>query len=110
MDVADDMVDVVLIYDNLRESALYKLVAEFIHCAVLHIHRLNLGAWHHAIPHLGVAEVEGVVEDLHLGGYLLVVLGVVDTALHEIVEIHTGKACSLLLLFHLHSHDKEHGS
>ena len=110
MDVADDMVDVVLIHYYLGESALYELVAQFIYGTFLHVHSLNLGAWHHAIPHLGVAEVEGVVEDFHLIGYLLVILGIVDTALHEIVEIHSGESRSLLLFLHLHSHHEEHGT
>ena len=53
VDVAHDMVDIILIDDDLGVSAFDELLAEFLQRGI-YLYRLNLGTWHHTVAHLGI--------------------------------------------------------
>ena len=53
VDVAHNMVDIILIDDNLGVSAFDKFLAEFLQLGI-YLYRLNLGTWHHTVAHLGI--------------------------------------------------------
>ena len=53
VDIAHNMVDVILIDDDLGVSAFDELLAEFLQRGI-DLYRLNLGTWHHTVAHLGI--------------------------------------------------------
>ena len=77
MDIADDVVDILAVDDNLRVSALDKLVLQLFDGAFVNVDSLNLRSRHHTVAHLCIGKVQRVMEDFHLFLYL-VVLGIVD--------------------------------
>ena len=81
------MVYVVVIDNNLRVSALYKLLHELLSGAVVYVDSVYLRSGHHAVAHLGLRKVESVLKHLHLI-INLIVLRVVYARLYKIVEIN----------------------
>ena len=98
MDVADNVVYIITIDHYLAMAAVYELVLELFHRAVLNVDGINLGSGYHTVTHLGIGKVEGIVKQLHLVLYLRVVLGIVYARLHQIVEVDLGKLLALRLL------------
>ena len=82
------MVYVTLIYHNLRVAALYELLLQLVDVAVVHVDSVYLSSRYHAVAHLGIGEVERVLENLDLIAHLITTWGTVDRRLQEIVEVH----------------------
>jgi hypothetical protein len=103
VDIADDVVDILFVDNDFRVSALYEFLAELIERGI-GLYSLNFGSRHHAVAHLCVGEVECILEDLHLVIDIRVFLCIIDTRLHQVVEVNLREAFVLSLLVHLHSH------
>ncbi len=84
VDVADDVVDVSVVDDNLGAAALDKLLTELFEGGVL-LYGVYLGTRYHAVAYFGVGEVEGILEYLHLVLHIFLLRGVVDTLRDEVV-------------------------
>lgn len=65
VDVADNVVDVLLVDEDLGVAALDKLLLQLVGRAVVG-DGIDFRARHHAVADLEVGEVKGILEDLHL--------------------------------------------
>lgn len=110
MYVADDMVNVALIDYNLTVSALYELLLQLVEGAVIGVDGIDFRTRYHTVADLCIGEVEGILKNLYLIVDVVVVLGVVDARLHEIVEVDLRKRSFLLLSRYLHAEEAEHAS
>ena len=96
MYISDDIVDALFVDDELGEAALDKGAHEFLGGGLL-AHGLYLGAVDHAVAYAEVGEVEGILEDLDLGIYILGAVALLDARLDEVVEVHLGESLSRTL-------------
>ena len=99
VDVALDMVDVVVIDEDFRVAALDEFLAQFVGGAVVSDGD-DFRARNHAVADARFAEIEGVLEDFDLVVDVVVVLCAVDAGMDEIVEIDSRKFAFLDLLVH----------
>ena len=106
VDVADDVVDVLLVDEDLGVAALDKLLLQLVGRAVVG-DGIDLRARHHAVADLEVGEVEGILEDLHLVVDLASLRRVVDGGLDEVVEVHLGKRAVVVALLHLDAQEAQ---
>ena len=106
MDVAYDMVYVLVVDYNLRVAALYEFLHKHVCGAVVYVYGVNLSARYHAVPYLGLWEVKGILEYLDLIVYVGI-LGIVDARLHKIVEVYFGESLIIVLLIHAYSYDAQ---
>ena len=97
------MVDVALVYDNLRVAALYKHLFQLLQGARIHIYGIYLGTRNHAVANLGIREVKSVLEYLHLVVDIFFVLSVIDARLHEVVEVYLCESLVVGLLLHFYA-------
>ena len=68
---------------------------------------INLRSRYHTIAHLCLREVECILEDLHLLTDLLIMSGVIDTALNEVIKINLRKLMSIDILIDADTHQTE---
>ena len=100
------MVDVVVIDEDFRMAALDEFLSQVVGGAVVG-HSYDFRAWNHAVAHARLAEIEGVLEDFHLVFNLVVVAGVANARLHEVVEVHFRKFALYHVLVHLDAEDAQ---
>ena len=106
MDITDDVVDVLVIDDDLAMAALDEGLLEFLDGGGV-FDSIDLRTGHHTVAHLRLREVKGVLEDLDLLAYQVLITGIVDTGLHEIVEIDLRELPFFVLLRHADAYEPE---
>ena len=101
------VVDVPLVDYYLRVATFYEQSLEPVHlCVFVHCH--DLGARHYAVPDLDCAEVQSILEYLHLVLNLLFVVYIVYVALYQVVEVYLGECLASYVLLYLHAcHSQE---
>ena len=82
------MVDVVLVDDNLGVAAFYEFLHEFLGSAVVYVNGIDFGAWHRAVAHFAIGEIESILEYLYFVVYFIFVLRVLYARLHQVVEVN----------------------
>ena len=103
------MVDVLMIDNDLGVAALNEHLLQLLDTAGI-LDGINLRTWNHTVADAGLRKLQGVLEYLHLVLYLLLVLGIVDALLYQIVQVHTGKLLVVLFLLHLDACQPEESS
>ena len=86
MDVADHVVDVFMIDQNLTVAALDEHLHQLFDGRRI-FYGIDLGARHHTVAHLRIGEIEGILENLDLLADIVFIVGIVDAGLHQIVEV-----------------------
>ena len=114
VNVADDVVNGVLVDDDLGEAGLDKYAHELLGRGAL-VDSLYLGAVYHAVADAEVGEVERILEDLDLGVDILGAIALLDARLDEVVKVHLGEGLGGALLVELdakeaHDHSGTGGS
>ena len=71
-------------------SALYEFLFQLFDITRI-LNCIYLRTRHHTVTHLCLREIQGILEDTHLLLDILLVLGIIDTALHQIVQVHLSK-------------------
>ena len=100
------MVDILMVDHNLGMPALDKELLQLLNGAGI-LDGVDFRARNHAIAHLGLAELQRVLEDAHLLLNLVLTARIVDARLHQIVEIHLGEGTHIGRLAHLHAKDTQ---
>ena len=77
MDIANDVVDVFVVDDNLAVAALYETLLELVNAAGV-FNGVNLRSGHHTVADLRLREIECVLEYLYLLFNIVVTPGVVN--------------------------------
>ena len=109
MNIAHHMVDVALVYDNLRIAALYKHLLQLLQVAGIHVYGIYFGTRNHAVAHLGIWEVKSVLEYIHLVVDIFFILCIIDARLHKIVEVYLCESLVVGLFLHFYAnHSKKH--
>lgn len=98
MDIADHVVNVVLIDNNLADTVFNERVLQFLNRR-LDVYGNDFRSRNQAVPYLDVREIQCILEDLDFRINLFFVLGFVNTALDEIVGSILVKALLLASLF-----------
>ena len=101
------MVNVFLIDYDFGIAAFYELLHEFFKGTVVYIHCIYLRPGHHTVANLGVGEVKGILEYLHFLIDFILISGIVDAGLDEIVQIHLRETFIIAFRIHLYSNDTE---
>ena len=91
MDIADHVVNVVLIDNNLADTVFNERVLQFLNRR-LDVYGNDFRSRNQAVPYLDVREIQCILEDLDFRINLFFVLGFVNTALDEIVQVHFGES------------------
>ena len=89
-------------------SALYEHLLQLVKVAGL-VDGVNLCSRHHAVAHLRLRKLQGVLEYAHLLLYLVLVACIVDTRLHQVVEVYLRELFLSVVVLHLdsqQSHDE----
>ena len=110
MDVANDVVDILTEHDNLRVTTLNEFAFQLLNATVVNVYCINLCTRHHTVAHLRIGKVEGVMEYFHLLFYLVFVLGIIDTRLHQKVEVNLCKFLIVTLLGQFHTNNTQQSS
>ena len=100
------MVDILVIDDNLTVTALDEDLTEGLEGGGI-FDGIDLGTGHHAVAHLRLGEVEGVLEDTYLLTDLVFIAGTVDAGLHEVVEIDLRELVFLVVTTHADAEEAE---
>ena len=79
------MVDILVVDDDLRMTALHETGHQLFHATGI-FHGTDLCTRDHTVANLRFGEVKRILENLHLILYLLIILGILDGWLYEIVE------------------------
>ena len=106
VDVTDDVVDVFVIDDDLAVATLDEGLFELLDSGSV-FNGINLRTGHHTVTNLRFGEVEGVLEDFHFLANLVFIFGIIDTGLHEVVEIDFRELAFFVLLGHTDAHQSE---
>ena len=97
----------ILAVDNdFAVAAFHKLLHQFVLGAV-HLHGINLGAWHHAVAHFGFRKFQCVLKNLHFVFNLFAFFGVADAGVHQIVEVNLGELFVAHFFFNADADDAE---
>ena len=95
-----------MIDNNLRLSAIHKDGHQVIQRTVV-LYGLNLRSGYHTVAHLSVGKVQSILENLHFLVDIVLILSVINTRLHQIVEVHFRKCIVVFLLLYLKAKDAE---
>ena len=106
--IAHYMVYVPVIGNDFRVAALDELHKQRFVSVAVYIHRVYFGTWHHAVAHLDVRELQGIMEYLHFLVYVVLTSGIFNARLHKIVEVYLRKAFVVVFLPHPYSGEAEH--
>ena len=106
MDIARDVVNILMIDNNLRLSAIHKDGHQVIQRTVV-LYGLNLRSGYHTVAHLSVGKVQSILENLHFLVDIVLILSIINTRLHQIVEVHFRKCIVVFLLLYLKAKDAE---
>ena len=106
VDVSHDVVDIFLINDNLGITALDEFLAQILQWC-LHLHCLYLGSRNHTVANLGIWEIQGILENLHLIVNFVIIGSIVDARLYQIIQIHLRESFISLFTLHLHTYQTE---
>ena len=87
MDISDDMVDVLFIYDDLAVAALNELLHELVGRAII-FNGIDFRSRDHAVAHFCIREFQCILKDPHLVFNIFFILRVVDTLLENIVQVY----------------------
>ena len=100
MDITNDMINIFVVHKYLAMAALDEHLLEFLDGGGI-LHGIDLSTRHHTVANLRLREIEGVLEDLHLLAYLVLIIGIIDTGLHQVVEVDFCKFAFLAALVHV---------
>ena len=107
MYVADNMVDILVVYNDLGATVVNEGTHQFLVAAIVG-HSTNLRSGHHTVAYFRIGELQCILEYLHFILNLLLVLHTVNAFLDKIIEINFREIPVLLLVFHFHtSHPQE---
>ena len=74
MDVADDMVNILVVDHNLAMATLHENLLQLFYRGSI-LNGINLRAGNHTVADLGLRKLEGILEDLHLLADILIIGG-----------------------------------
>ena len=103
VDITLDMVYIAFVNNNLRIATFNKHLLQFLQCTVL-LNSIDFRTWHHTVAHLRILEVQGVLEYLYFFLYVILILGILNGALHKIIKVYFRKRTVIFFLIHLYSH------
>ena len=91
MDIADDMIYILLIYNDFRVTAFYEFLTQFLQRRIL-LYCLDFCTWNHTVTYFGIAEVERILKYLDFIINFIFIGSIINARLNQIVKIHLGKA------------------
>ena len=103
MDIADDMIYILLIYNDFRVTAFYEFLTQFLQRRIL-LYCLDFCTWNHTVTYFGIAEVERILKYLDFIINFIFIGSIINARLNQIVKIHLGKALISRFSIHLHAH------
>ena len=106
MDVTDHIVNITVIYDNLGDTRLNKTAFQFIQRSC-EINRHHLSTGNNTIAYFNIREVKCVLEDFHFRIQFLLILGIINAALHKIIKIHLSESFVGRILVYLHAENAQ---
>ena len=103
MDIADDMIYILLIYNDFRVTAFYEFLTQFLQRRIL-LYSLDFCTWNHTVTYFGIAEVERILKDLDFIIDFILIGSIINARLNQIIKIHLRKALIPRFYIHLHAH------
>ena len=102
MNIAFYMIDIILIYHNLRITTLHEFLTQVLKRCI-QSNRLNFSTRNHTIPYSGIREIQSVLEYLDLIVNIRILLCIIYTGLDKIIQIHFRESFIPSLIIHFNT-------